>query len=226
MASGRKRLYSIWNGMKIRCYNDKCERYYRYGGRGIKICDKWRNDFQSFYDWSMDHGYSDDLTIDRINNDGNYEPGNCRWATLQEQQHNKSNNIFITYNGKTQDIKQWAEELGIYYQTLYFRIISGWPVEKAFFEPVKESVRNRYPEVVCLPGENRSKKVHEYKRRLAGIQTREERLSADHEKVMAKVDILRKALNDNPGISSRKIASVTGIPRTTAQRLMKEYIDK
>ena len=84
------RLYNIWCLMKQRCYNPKATHYERYGGRGITVCDEWLNDFQPFYDWAVNNGYSDDLTIDRINNDGNYQPDNCRWTTMQEQSMNRS----------------------------------------------------------------------------------------------------------------------------------------
>ena len=79
-----ERIYSIFCDMKKRCYNKKDKRYSSYGGRGITICDEWLNDFNSFYDWSMEHGYREDLTIDRIDNDGNYEPLNCQWITRSE----------------------------------------------------------------------------------------------------------------------------------------------
>ena len=80
----KERLYSIWLNMKHRCFNSNAINFRSYGGRGITVCDEWKNDFQVFYDWAMSNGYSDNLTIDRIDNDGNYEPTNCQWITLSE----------------------------------------------------------------------------------------------------------------------------------------------
>lgn len=86
----KTRLYRIWSNMKTRCFNPKATRFERYGARGIKVCDEWKNDFQAFYNWALSHEYVDNLTIDRIDVNGNYEPSNCRWVTYTEQNKNKS----------------------------------------------------------------------------------------------------------------------------------------
>lgn len=89
------RLYGIWTNMKTRCYNDNVKSYEYYGAKGISVCDEWNNSFAEFMKWSFKNGYSDELTIDRINVSGNYEPSNCRWATIIEQANNKTNNVMI-----------------------------------------------------------------------------------------------------------------------------------
>jgi len=85
----KSRIYDIWHCMKDRCYREGNSKYYLYGGRGIRVCDEWKNDFVPFYEWAMSNGYKDDLTLDRIDSDGNYEPSNCRWATVTEQNRNR-----------------------------------------------------------------------------------------------------------------------------------------
>ena len=103
------RMYHIWQGMKMRCYNPHDARYDRYGGRGIKMCDEWRESFQSFYDWATENGYEETLSIDRIDNNGDYCPENCRWSDTQEQARNRSSNIRITIGNATKTLTEWCE---------------------------------------------------------------------------------------------------------------------
>lgn len=126
------RLYGIWLNMKHRCNNPNDPRYYDYGGRGITVCDEWVHSYENFRDWSVSNGYTECLSIDRINVNGNYEPSNCRWATAKEQQNNMRSNRFLTYNGETHTISEWAEITGINKSTLSKRINrSGWSVDRA-----------------------------------------------------------------------------------------------
>ena len=135
------RLYNIWCGMKRRCYCKNDSHYPRWGGRGIKICSEWLLDFNNFKNWAEHNGYTSCLTIDRIDNDGDYTPNNCRWIAKGEQNNNQRTNRLITYNGKTQNLKQWSKELNINYGTLLSRIDdSKWSIEKAFTEPVKRRI--------------------------------------------------------------------------------------
>ena len=115
------RIYETWQDMKRRCYNKQNVRYNRYGGRGIKVCEEWLNNFQSFYDWAIRNGYSDDLTIDRIDNDGNYEPSNCRWSTAKEQCNNRGSNINITIGNATKSLMCWCEIFNVDYKKVYAR---------------------------------------------------------------------------------------------------------
>ena len=119
------RLYNTWTNMKSRCTNPKDEFYKDYGGRGIKVCDEWMKSFSSFYEWAMNNGYADHLTIDRIDNDGDYTPDNCRWVDLKEQANNKRNNVTVTINGLTKTLAEWSEITGIPYKTLHVRYSRG-----------------------------------------------------------------------------------------------------
>ena len=125
------RLNSIWRGIKKRCLNNNCKAFPKYGGRGIKIYSCWINDFKSFYDWSIANGYKDDLTIDRINSDGNYEPSNCRWVDMKTQQRNRTNNKLIAYKGETHTLPEWCEILHLSYGKVRQRIRKGVPFDKA-----------------------------------------------------------------------------------------------
>lgn len=130
------RLYHIWFDMKRRCYQKQNKRWEKYGGRGIKVCPEWVNNFQAFFDWSMANGYADNLTIDRIDMDGDYSPDNCRWADEIQQANNRSNNHYITYHGETKTMMEWSRELVVSYTTLRRRINAGWDIEKAFERPL------------------------------------------------------------------------------------------
>lgn len=116
----KSKLYNVWCTIKQRCNNPKSEFYHRYGGRGIKVCDEW-NDYKPFYFWAIKNGYDESLTIDRIDNDGNYEPNNCRWATIKQQSNNRSNNNVLTINGEELNITQISKKYGISRQTIYRR---------------------------------------------------------------------------------------------------------
>ena len=135
------KLYRVWQNMKRRCYTASSNSYKNYGARGIKVCKEWSQDFISFYNWAMANGYKENLTIDRINVNGNYEPNNCRWATMEEQANNKRNNVFINYNGEKLSINQWSKKTGIKRETIYWRLQHGFSLEKVFS---KENFRRKY----------------------------------------------------------------------------------
>ena len=126
----KTRLYRIWSNMIQRCSNPKNNNYHLYGAKGVTVCDEWK-DFSAFSKWAFENGYDDSLSIDRIKNNKGYSPDNCRWATPQEQTDNRDCTKRISFNGKTQTLKQWSEETGVAYKNLLWRIDRGWPVEKA-----------------------------------------------------------------------------------------------
>lgn len=119
------RIYRIWADMKQRCSNTKHKYYHRYGGRGITVCDEWTEDFQAFYDWAMDNGYQGNLTIDRKDNDKGYHPDNCRWTTHKKNCNNRSDSVFITVDGESHSISEWAEITGIPKTTIEWRRKAG-----------------------------------------------------------------------------------------------------
>lgn len=130
------RLYKIYSGMKDRCYNKNSDKYKNYGERGVIICEEWLKDYKLFKEWAEINGYSDELTIDRINVNGNYEPSNCRWATIKEQQNNRRNNHYIEYKGEIKTLKEWSEITGINYDTLRLRLKRGLSFEKSIQKKV------------------------------------------------------------------------------------------
>ena len=130
------RLYRIWMNMRQRCNNPKNERIEDYGGRGIKVCDEWNNSFQTFADWALQNGYTDELTIDRIDVNGNYCPDNCQWITAFEQMSNMRDNFNVTYKGETHTLSEWQRRMGFCYSTMMYRLKNGWTVEEAFEIPI------------------------------------------------------------------------------------------
>lgn len=137
----KTKLYRAWDSMKARCYRKTTAPYPRYGGRGISVCYEWRESFISFMDWSIANGYSDGLSLDRIDPNGNYEPSNCRWVTMKEQENNKPSNRWVEYCGETHTISEWCGILGLSYHALRNRLRRGWSVERAL--TTKERIYNK-----------------------------------------------------------------------------------
>lgn len=126
------KLYRVWCAMKERCNNPHNKSYARYGARGITVTHEWETSFESFRAWAMENGFSDNLTIDRVDNNKGYSPDNCRWVSTKVQNRNYSKNHMITYNGRTQCIADWADETGINRATILYRIKSGKTIEEVF----------------------------------------------------------------------------------------------
>lgn len=143
----RTRIYNTWKNMNRRCKKKGSAHYKLYGGRGIKVCEEW-NSFEKFYE-DMKDGYTDDLTIDRIDVNGNYCKENCRWITMKEQSNNRRSNHILEFNGEKLNIEQWAKKLGIPRNRLQNRINRGWNLELALTNKI-------------YPGNNN----HGYKKRI------------------------------------------------------------
>lgn len=145
------KLNGVYGAMKRRCYNKNCKDYINYGGRGITVCDEWKNaekvcthygiwskGWKAFESWALLNGYREGLTIDRIDNNKGYSPDNCRWVDKKVQSNNRNYCNLVTYNGKTQNLKQWCEELDLNYKTVHMRIMRGWTIERAFTIKIRE----------------------------------------------------------------------------------------
>lgn len=134
--NARARLYRIWALMKDRCRSEKRPHADRYVGRGIRVCDEWL-DFVAFQEWALANGYTDSLTIERIDNDGNYEPGNCKWVERVEQTRNRSNTAFLMFRGERISVAAAIELCGLPSGTVRARLSRGWPPERALLEPLR-----------------------------------------------------------------------------------------
>lgn len=132
------RLYKIWKTMKQRVSNPNTINYSLYGGKGVSVCDEWSRSFEAFFTWAILNGYEADLSIDRVDSNGNYCPENCRWVNMKIQQNNRSNNHIITFNGESLTLSMWAERIGLNPKTLSRRIVDkGWSIERALTTPLQ-----------------------------------------------------------------------------------------
>ncbi|WP_417444603.1 hypothetical protein [Joostella sp.] len=135
-ADGTKtRLFRIWSGMKTRCNNSRVVEYPRYGGKGVEVCASWMN-YENFHKWSINNGYKNNLSIDRIDVDGNYEPSNCRWVTDKIQCRNRTSSRLLTFKGDTKTLSEFAEEFNISIQALHNRLKRGWSLEESLTIPL------------------------------------------------------------------------------------------
>lgn len=144
----RTRIYGVYRDMYNRCYNEKDISYDNYGGRGIKVCQEWLDDFMIFRKWAYDNGYDENAprgtyTLDRINPDGDYEPSNCRWANNYTQMNNKRNNLYYEIDGVTKTLSEWCREYGnLCVQSVYGRIKRGMDIKTALTKPMRKNVKD------------------------------------------------------------------------------------
>ena len=138
----RHRLDIIHSNMVQRCYNPASSFYYRYGGRGIKICSEWRHNRKAFKSWAFANGYQDNLTIDRIDNNGDYSPQNCRWVTMEDNCNNRESCHYVTAYGETHSLKEWSNILGISYNTLKKRVLDHHEDGEYLLRPSRREVVN------------------------------------------------------------------------------------
>ena len=131
----RTRIDNIYGHMIRRCYSPKSNSYKDYGAKGITVCDEWRNDKKKFFEWSMENGYAENLTLDRIDCTKGYSPENCRWVGWLQQQNNRSNNRHIEIDGEIRTVSEWSRISGVKPDTIYIRLKKGWDAKTAVFKP-------------------------------------------------------------------------------------------
>ena len=151
----KTRLYKVWVSMIGRCHNPANTAFHNYGGRGIAVCDEWRENFTAFYE-HIGPPPGEGYTLDRIDNDGDYEPGNVRWATRKEQSMNKRCNNILKFDGREQPLTAWAEEYGLSIGTLRSRLSNGWPIKKALTTPPLPSSYNPSTRFLKFDGREQS----------------------------------------------------------------------
>lgn len=144
-------IYHVWREMCGRCFNPSCKSYHNYGGRGITVCDEWKDDFVAFKDWAFANGYEIGLSIDRINNDGNYEPDNCRWTDVKTQANNTRGCHIVEIDGVKKNISQWCEIYKISPSIVYSRIdVYKWDPVKAIMTPLKKRGSRKKKPVIAI----------------------------------------------------------------------------
>lgn len=153
---GRHPLVVAWSNMRRRCYDPTNKSFYRYGARGIVICEAWRDDYRAFMRWALSHGWAPGLTIDRIDGDGPYEPANCRWATRKVQSNNREYGRYLTLGDRTQRLSAWAEELGVAPVKISGRLNDGMTVERALTTPFGDNSRNSRTRLITARGKTRN----------------------------------------------------------------------
>lgn len=136
----RERVHNIWYLMKFRCEDSSSPAYQNYGGRGITVCPEWSDGIDGYFrfkEWALSNGYTDELSLDRIDNDKGYSPDNCRWVGTITQANNKRSNVFYEFNGTSKTLAQWARDFNINYKTVHRRVVGlGWELERALMTPV------------------------------------------------------------------------------------------
>lgn len=146
----KTRLFGIWQHILNRCYNGNVKGYANYGGRGIVVCDEWKESFANFKNWAYQNGYNENLSIDRIDVNGNYEPSNCRWANAKTQANNKRNNRVVEYNGVAKTISEWADELGLKPSTIKARLdVYHWSIDRTLSTPQRRTIPDSIIECAC-----------------------------------------------------------------------------
>ena len=208
MKKERKRLKSIYNGMRLRCYNENNVNYKYYGGKGVTICDEWLLSFENFFDWAINNGYNENLTIDRIDSEKEYSPDNCKWSTKKEQAYNRSISVKLTLNGRTMYMTEWAEELEIDKKILSWGYNNGWSDEEISTRP-----RDYKENKLTLNGETHS--MSEWSR-ITGIKVAT--ISYRIKKGWSVEDTLTKSSND------REI-KITYNNKTKTLKEWAEYLD-
>jgi hypothetical protein len=216
-----------WTGMKGRCINPKNKRWHRYGGRGISVCERWLESFENFY---ADMGPKPvGTSLERVNNDGNYEPSNCIWATPKQQQNNMRRNVFLEYRGKRLTIAQWAREIGIDRGTLRARKRRGWTVEEIFNPDVTKALKRtpvkpspRRCVVADCGRETGTRNITLCKRHAQAVrrgtpqaELRAEILPPSAKLTPASVEALRAEVKE--GKSTKEIAQRFGISKATVR---------